>query len=77
MSTERIRLDVQGGTRKRLKAVARRLGRTGTAVARELFLDALTRAARAPFHDRVASEMTPKIRKRMIEIAEALERING
>jgi hypothetical protein len=46
-------------------------------VARELFLDGLTRAERAQFYDRVAAEMAPAIRERMIEIAEALEKING
>ena len=74
---ERINLNVPIEARKRLRAVARRLGRTESEVARELLLDALGRAERVAFHERVASEMTPEIRRRMIEIAEALERING
>jgi hypothetical protein len=46
-------------------------------VARELFLRGLRMAERAEFYERGASEMTPQIRQRMIEIAEALDRING
>lgn len=77
MNPERINLNVPTEARRRLRAVAKRLGRTETELARELFLDGLTRAERSSFYDRVAAEMTPAIRKRMIEIAEALERING
>jgi len=77
MNLERINLNVPAEARKRLRAVAKRLGRTETEVARELFLDALGRAERRQFYARVADEMTPSIRQRMIEIAEALERING
>jgi hypothetical protein len=77
MSLERINLNVPAEARKRLKVVARRLRKTETEVARELFLDALSRAERKQFYEQVASEMTPAIRERMIEVAEALERING
>jgi hypothetical protein len=58
-------------------SVAKHVGRTESEVARELLLEALTRAERDQFYDRVAHEMTPAIRQRMIQIAEALERING
>lgn len=77
MALDRINLNVPPEARKRLRAVAKRLGRTETEVARELFLEALGRAERAAFYERVAGEMTPAIRERMIEIAEALEGING
>jgi hypothetical protein len=77
MSLERINLNVPSDARKRLKAVAKRLGRTETEVARELFLEGLGRAERDQFYERVAREMTPEIRQRMIRIAEALEHING
>jgi len=77
MALDRINLNVPAEARKRLRAVAKRLGRTETEVARELFLDGLGRAERAAFYERVADEMTPAIRERMIEIAEALEGING
>lgn len=74
---ERINLNVATDARRRLRLIAKRLGRTETEVARELFLDGLNRAERAQFYDRVASEMTPKIRDRMVAIAEAMERMNG
>jgi predicted DNA-binding protein len=77
MALERINLNVPEDARRRLKAVAKRLGRTETEVARELFLHGLGMAERAEFYERVAAEMTPGIRQRMIKIAEALERING
>jgi len=77
MSLERINLNVPSEARKRLKAVAKRLRRTETEVARELFLDGLGRAERDQFYDRVANAMTPEIRQRMIQIAEAFERIDG
>lgn len=77
MALERINLNVPEEARKRLKAVAKRLGRTETEVARELFLRGLGMAERAEFYERVSAEMTPEIRARMIKIAEALERVNG
>jgi predicted DNA-binding protein len=77
MSLERINLNVPSDARQRLKAVAKRLGRTETEVARELLLDGLQRAERKQFYQRVAAEMTPEIRARMVQVAEALERING
>ena len=46
-------------------------------MARELFLHGLAQAERAEFYERASAEMTPAIRKRMIEIAEALEKIHG
>ncbi|MBI3201927.1 MAG: hypothetical protein HYZ29_10320 [Myxococcales bacterium] len=77
MPLERINLNVPAEARRRLRAVAKRLGQTETEVARELFLRGLDAAERAAFYDRVSAEMTPAIRKRMVEIATALERING
>lgn len=77
MALERINLNVPEEARKRLKAVAKRLGRTETEVARELLLRGLGMAERAELYERVSAEMSPAIRQRMIEIAEALERING
>ena len=46
--------------RKRLKAVAKRLGRTETEVARERFLRGVGMAERAEFYERVSAEMTPE-----------------
>ena len=77
MALERINLNVPGEAQKRLRTLATRLGKTETEVARELFLDGLVRVERSQLYERVASEMTPAIRQRMVEIAEALERIHG
>ena len=77
MSLERINLNVPSEARKRLKAVAKRLGKTESEVARQLLLDGIQRAERDEFYHRVAYEMTPEVRQRLVKIAEALERING
>lgn len=76
MGLERINLNVEKETRRRLKAVARRLGRTESEVARELLAQALDRAEREDFYDKVARSMTPAMRKRMVEVVTALDRID-
>jgi predicted DNA-binding protein len=75
-SLERINLNVPGDARKRLRGIAKRIGRTESEVAREIFLDGLNRFERNQFYERVASELTPEIRRRMAEVAEAMSRIN-
>jgi hypothetical protein len=62
---------VPSDARKRLRAVAKRLGRTETDIASELFLEGLRRVERNHAYASIAEEMTPEARKRMIEIAEA------
>jgi hypothetical protein len=59
-----------------LRAVAKRLGRTESEVARELLSQALDRAEKDEFYERVARTMTPKMRQRMIEIAASLDDLN-
>jgi len=76
-SLGRINLNVPVEARRRLRAVAKYVGRTESEVARELLLEGLGRREREQFYEKVASEMTPAIRKRMLEVAEALEHING
>ncbi len=77
MGLERINLNVEKETRRRLKAVAKRLGRTESEVARELLAQALDRAEKDEFYREVAQTMTPAMRKRMIEVATVLERLDG
>ena len=77
MALDRINFNVPHEARKRLRALARRLRRTETEVARDLFLEVLCSAERAAFYERVAAEMNPAIRQHMIEVAEALGRINA
>jgi predicted DNA-binding protein len=77
MALDRINVNVPPEARKRLKAVAKRLGRTEGELARELLLEALRQAERAEIYEQIANEMTPEIRNRMIEVAEALEKIDG
>lgn len=77
MPLERINLNVPPEARKRIRAVAKRLKRTESEVARQLLLDGLRHAEREAFFRQVAEELTPDARARMIEIAEAFERLDG
>jgi|SoiMethySBSTD1v2_1073268.scaffolds.fasta_scaffold2387225_2 predicted DNA-binding protein len=77
MALERINLNVPPEARRRLRAVAKRLKRTESEVARELLLMGLRQAERDAFYERVTEEMTPELRRRMIEIAEAFEHLDG
>ena len=77
MALERINLNVPADARLRLRAVAKRLKRTESEVARELFLAGLQQAERDAFYRRVGEEMTPEVRRRMLEIAEAFEKLDG
>jgi predicted DNA-binding protein len=77
MALERINLNVPPETRRRLRAVAKRLKKTESEVVRDLLAQALDRAEKDEFYREVARTMTPEMRRRMIEVAEALERIDG
>ncbi|HEX6274394.1 MAG TPA: hypothetical protein VFZ53_15235 [Polyangiaceae bacterium] len=73
---ERINLNIPPETRARLRAVAKRLKRTESEVARELLASALERAEREEFYRGVQAAMSPEIRRRMLEVTEAFERID-
>ena len=77
MALERITVDVPKETRRRLKAAARRLGVTESEAARNLLSSALDRAEKEDFYREVRATMTPEMRKRMLEVARALEKIGG
>jgi hypothetical protein len=77
MALERINLNVPAATRRRLRAVAKRLRKTESEVARDLLLEALQRKEREEFYRKVSDQMTPELRKRLLEIAEAFEGLDG
>jgi hypothetical protein len=77
MSLVRINLNVAQETRRRLRAIAKRLKKTESEVARDLLVQALERAERDEFYRQVGDAMTPAVRRRMLEIAEALEKADG
>lgn len=77
MSLERINLNVPRETRLRLKAVAKRLKKTESEVARDLLADALRREEKAEFYRKVSAQMTPALRERLLEIADAFERLDA
>ena len=73
----RINLNVPPETRKRLQAVAKRLKKTESEVARDLLVEGLRRQEKAAFYERVSEQMTPELRARLLEIAGAFERLDG
>ena len=77
MALERINLNVPPETRRRLKAVAKRLRMTESEVARDLLVEALQRREREEFYRRVSDQMTPELRARLLEIADAFEGVHG
>lgn len=76
MSLERINLNVPPSLRHRLRAVAKRLKKTESEVARDLLAEALRRREKDEFYRRVSEQMTPAFRARLLEIAEAFERVD-
>jgi hypothetical protein len=77
MALERINLNVPAETRRRLKAVAKRLKMTESEVARDLLVEALRRKESEEFYRRVSDQMTPELRARLLEIADAFEGLDG
>lgn len=76
MALERINLNVPPEMRRRLRAVAKRLKKTESEVARDLLVEALRRREKEDFYRRVSEQMTPEFRKRLLEIAHAFERVD-
>jgi predicted DNA-binding protein len=73
VALERINLNVPPETRRRLRAVAKRLKKTESEVARDLLVEALRRREKEDFYRRVSEQITPELRKRLLEIARAFE----
>jgi hypothetical protein len=73
MPLERINLNVPSETRRRLRAVAKRLKKTESEIARDLLIEALRREEKEEFYRRVSEQMTPELRQRLLEIADAFE----
>lgn len=63
--------------RRRLRAVAKRLKKSESEVARDLLLEGLRRKEREDFYQRVSEQMTPELRARLLEIANTFERLDG
>jgi hypothetical protein len=77
VALERINLNVPAELRRRLRSVAKRLKKSESEVVRELLLDGLRRKEKEAFYQRVSGQMTPALRERLLEVAEAFERIDG
>jgi hypothetical protein len=73
----RINLNVPSEMRRRLQAVAKRLKKTESEVARDLLVEGLIRREKEAFYERVSQQMTPELRARLLEIARTFERLDG
>jgi hypothetical protein len=76
VALERINLNVPPEMRRRLRAVAKRLKKTESEVARDLLVEGLRRREKEEFYRRVSEQMTPELRARLLEIAAAFERVD-
>ena len=76
MALERINLNVPPEMRRRLRAVAKRLKKSESEVARDLLVEGLRRREKEEFYARVSEQMTPELRARLLQIAEAFERVD-
>ena len=77
MALQRINLNVSPEIRESLRAVAKRLHKTESEVARDLLVEGLRRKEKEAFYERVSQQMTPALRARLLEIAEVVEGIDG
>jgi hypothetical protein len=74
---ERVNLNLPPEARRRLRLLAEAAKVSEAAFARELVLEALARAERARFRQRLEASRTPERRARDLEIAAALEHLHG
>lgn len=77
MPLQRINLNVPAEIRDGLRAVAKRLNKTESEVARDLLVEGLRRREKEAFYEKVSQQMTPALRSRLLEISEALEGFDG
>ena len=77
MALARFNLNVPSEMRRRLEAVAKRLKKTESEVARDLLVEGLLRSEKGAFYERVSQQMTPELRARLLEIAQTFERLDG
>ena len=73
---ERLNLNVPKEVRKRLRNVAKQRGRTESAVARDLLVEAVDEIERQEFYRRAIEAYTPERRKRDLEILAAFEKLD-
>lgn len=74
---ERLNLNIPSEARKRLRRLARAASRTESEVARDLLVGAIAQSERQAFYRKVAENTTDEHRKRMIQIQQAFEALDG
>ena len=73
---ERLNLNVPSALRAEIRRMARRRKRRESEMARELLASAVEDAKREEFHRSVDASMTPELRRRMVDIADAFVRLH-
>ena len=73
---ERINLNVAPEVRERLRAIAKRLDKSESEMARQLLQSALDDAEKDLFYRRAAEATTLEVRERMLTIHDALETLD-
>jgi hypothetical protein len=74
---ERLNLNVPASARSKLKQLAARAKRKEAELARELLVRAIDEEDRRELRERFKNSMNPKLRKRLREIADVMEKLRG
>jgi hypothetical protein len=74
---QRVNLNLPPEARHRLRSLAKAAKKPEAVYARSLLVDAIERAERAAFRQRLEASRTPERRARDRAIAESLERLHG
>jgi hypothetical protein len=74
---ERVNLNLPAEARSRLKTLAEAANEPEAVYARSLLVEAIDRAERAAFRERLQASRTPERKKRDRQIAAAVERLRG
>ena len=74
---ERVNLNISADARTQLRGLAADLGLREAELARQLLMEALERARRERFFERVEASQTPQRQQRQLELVGAMERVSG
>jgi hypothetical protein len=74
---ERLNLNVPPETRERIRRIARRRQIKEAEAARELLMEAVERDEREEFYRQVEQAQTPELRRRLLAITRAMEKLGG
>jgi hypothetical protein len=76
-SLERLNMNLPPAARESLRRLARASAEAEATLARKLLVEAIERAERAHFKQRLEASRTPERKARDLQIATAMERLRG